>query len=153
MTQPTDTRPPTREGGVAREDLLHRYAPLAQQLARRFCGRGETYDDLYRVASLGLVFAIERYDPTRDGPFLDVAVPAMVGEIGRYLRTHGLCGRNPQRVSEIQRRLDPTIDSLRERLSRMPTGYEIAAALGVDIAEVVQAMVGRREPPRDRSQP
>ncbi|MEC3916969.1 sigma factor [Nocardia sp. CDC160] len=128
-----------------RADILRRCSPLARHIARCYCGRGENYDDLYRVAYLGLIDAVDSFEPVRDGTFLCFAVPAIMGQTRRYLHGRDWSKRVPQRLERIARRLDPTIDALERRLSRMPTASEIAAELGVDIGEVTQAMIATRK--------
>ncbi|MEC3951866.1 sigma factor [Nocardia sp. CDC153] len=124
-----------------RADVLRRCSPLARHIARCYCGRGESYDDLYRVAYLGLIDAVDSFEPVRDGTFLCFAVPTIMAETRRYLRGRDWSRRVPQRLERIARRLDPTIDALHRRLSRMPTASEIAAELDVDVGEVTQAML------------
>ncbi|MEU8901076.1 SigB/SigF/SigG family RNA polymerase sigma factor [Nocardia sp. NPDC048505] len=133
--------PDSREHARLREELQHRCLPLADHIARRYTGRGETYDDLYQVACLGMVNAIDRFDSTRETPFLAFAVPTIMGEVRRYFRDFGWSVRVPRRTKEVELALGPTVEALTQRLSRMPTAVEIALELDIDLTEVTQAML------------
>ncbi|AYF75850.1 RNA polymerase sigma factor SigF [Nocardia yunnanensis] len=124
-----------------REEAVSRCLPLAEHIARKFSGRGEPYEDLLQVARLGLVVSIDRFDVTRGSRFLSFAVPTIMGEVRRYFRDSTWAVRVPRRIKEIQLRLGVTIEKLAQPLGRMPTAGEIAAELGVDRAEVTQAML------------
>ncbi|WP_051066720.1 RNA polymerase sigma factor SigF [Nocardia brasiliensis] len=124
-----------------RAEILRRCLPLAEHIARRYTGRGENYDDLFQVASLGLVAAVDRYDPARATPFLAFAVPTIMGEVRRHFRDFGWSVRVPRRTKEIQLMLTPAVERLCHRLSRMPTALELAVELDVDLLEVTQAML------------
>ncbi|MFE9578076.1 RNA polymerase sigma factor SigF [Nocardia sp. NPDC006044] len=136
-----DLTPGSREHSRLREEIQHRCLPLADHIARRYTGRGEQYEDLYQVACLGLVAAIDRFDPARGTPFTAFAVPTIMGEVRRYFRDHGWAVRVPRRTKEIQLTLAPAVEALCHRLTRMPTAVEIAVELGVDLLEVTQAML------------
>lgn len=129
------------ERTLLREEILRRCLPLAQHIARRYCGRGESYDDLYQVASLGLIESVDRYSPERATSFLAYAVPTMLGEVRRYFRDRTWALRVPRRVKEIQQQLGPAIEVLCQRLARMPTAGEIAVQLEVDISDIIHAMI------------
>ncbi|WP_067541538.1 RNA polymerase sigma factor SigF [Nocardia crassostreae] len=126
-----------------REEILARCAPLAEHVARRFAGRGEEFEDLYQIASLGLVLAVDRFDVTRGSTFLSYAVPTIMGEVRRHFRDHTWAVRVPRRTKEIQYHLGPAIELLAQRSARMPTARELAAELEVDLTEVTQALVAR----------
>ncbi|MFC9437386.1 RNA polymerase sigma factor SigF [Nocardia sp. NPDC057030] len=136
-----DLAPGSPEHSRLREEIQRRCLPLADHIARRYTGRGEYYEDLYQVACLGLVAAIDRFDPARGTPFTAFAVPTIMGEVRRHFRDHGWAVRVPRRTKEIQLTLAPAIESLCHRLARMPTAVEIAIELGVDLLEVTQAML------------
>src|ERR1700674_5206995 len=74
---------------AAREALLQRFLPLARSLARRYARSSEPFEDLLQVASLGLLKALDRFDPARGHPFPSFAVPTILGEMRRYLRDSG----------------------------------------------------------------
>ncbi|MBH0777892.1 SigB/SigF/SigG family RNA polymerase sigma factor [Nocardia bovistercoris] len=133
--------PGTAEWRAARERMVRRCLPLADHIARRFTGRGENYDDLHQVASLGLVLAIDRFDPQRGDSFLAYAVPTIMGEVRRHFRDHTWSVRVPRRVKEIQLTIGPAVEDLAQRLGRMPTAIEIALELNLDLSEVTQALL------------
>ncbi|MEV6769730.1 RNA polymerase sigma factor SigF [Nocardia sp. NPDC051030] len=124
-----------------RELAIGRCLPLAEHIARKFSGRGEPYEDLLQVARLGLVVSIDRFDVNRGSRFLSFAVPTIMGEVRRYFRDSTWAVRVPRRIKEIQLRLGGTIEQLAQRLGRMPNARELAEELGVDRAEVTQAML------------
>ncbi len=108
-----------------REALLRRYLPLAVHLCRRYHAAGER-EDLEQVASLGLLKAIERFDPSRGLAFTSFAVPTIVGELKRYFRDHGWSVRVPRSLQELGARVSTTADELQRELGRASTIEEIA---------------------------
>ncbi|MBF6263988.1 RNA polymerase sigma factor SigF [Nocardia farcinica] len=126
-----------------REELIERCLLLAEHIARKFSGRGENFEDLLQIARVGMVAAVDRFDPTQGAPFLGFAVPTIMGEVRRHFRDHTWSVRVPRRLKELQATLNPAIETLTQRLGRMPKARELAEELGVDIAEVTQALVAR----------
>ncbi|MET7771934.1 RNA polymerase sigma factor SigF [Nocardia sp. NPDC005366] len=126
---------------VLRDEVIERCLPLAEHIARKFAGRGEMFDDLLQVARLGLVQAVDRFDVTRGSSFLAFAVPTVMGEVRRHFRDHTWAVRVPRRTKEIQLGIGPVVEMLSQRLGRGPRAREIAAELGVDLAEVTQALI------------
>ncbi|WP_082392936.1 SigB/SigF/SigG family RNA polymerase sigma factor [Nocardia arizonensis] len=124
-----------------RDQIVRRCLPLADHIARRFTGRGENYEDLNQVAGLGLVLAVDRFDPRRGDSFLAFAVPTIMGEVRRHFRDHTWAVRVPRRIKEIQSMLGPAIESLAQSWGRMPTAIEIAVELDLDLSEVTQALM------------
>ncbi|MGQ4618697.1 SigB/SigF/SigG family RNA polymerase sigma factor [Nocardia sp. R7R-8] len=124
-----------------RQELIERCLPLAEHIARKFAGRGENFDDLLQVARLGLVQAADRFDVTRGSSFLSFAVPTIMGEVRRHFRDNTWAVRVPRRTKEIQLSIGPTVETLSQRLGRMPRAREIAAELDVDLVEVTQALI------------
>src|SRR5271166_2229963 len=89
-----------RRDGSAREALVRRYMPLARSLARRYGRSSEPFEDLVQVASLGLLKALDRYDPDLGFPFKAFAVPTILGEMRRYFRDSGWAVHVPRSVQE-----------------------------------------------------
>ncbi|WP_231744886.1 MULTISPECIES: SigB/SigF/SigG family RNA polymerase sigma factor [Mycobacteriaceae] len=119
--------------------IITRCLPLADHIAGRFAGRGESADDLRQVARLGLIKAIDRYDPGK-GPFLGYAVPTIMGEVRRHFRDHTWVMHVPRRIKDTRQRVCAAIGPMSQRLGRAPTATELAAELGVDRDEVVQSV-------------
>lgn len=113
---------------------------LARRAARRFARRGEPQDDLVQVAQLGLVKAVERFDPELGVPFEAFALPTMLGELRRHFRDTTWSIRVPRRVQERYLSLRPARDVLAQRLGRPPSAAELAEYLGASIDEVLEAL-------------
>jgi RNA polymerase sigma-B factor len=124
----------------ARAQLIELYMPLVSSLARRYA-RGDEYEDLVQVGSIGLIKAIDRFDPARGSELAAFAVPNISGEIKRHLRDRGQAVRLPRGLSELRGRLRATRQELTGRLGREPSLTELAAELGVDEDEVAKAEV------------
>src|SRR4051794_41624741 len=101
---------------AAREALVQRFLPLARQLARRYQRGGEPLDDLVQVASLGLLKAIDRFDPSRETAFSSFAVPTILGELKRHFRDRGWSVRVPRDLQELAVKLDPVSEALTREL-------------------------------------
>jgi RNA polymerase sigma-B factor len=116
------------EGGdpAARDALVERFLPLARQLARRYQRGGEPLDDLVQVASLGLLKAIDRFDPRRETAFSSFAVPTILGELKRHFRDKGWSVRVPRDLQELAVKVDRVGDQMSRELGRAPTPAEIA---------------------------
>jgi len=123
-----------------RDELVEEHVPLAKFLARRFVDRGEPLDDLLQVALLGLLKAVDRFDPGRGLRFSTFATPTIVGELKRHFRDRGWAVRVPRRVQELHVQLGRLVGSLSQELGRSPTPLEIAARAGVPEEEVLEAM-------------
>ncbi|MEV6557470.1 RNA polymerase sigma factor SigF [Nocardia sp. NPDC051756] len=126
---------------VLRQELITRALPLAEHIARKYAGRGENFDDLLQTARVGMVAAVDRYDPDYGASFVAFAVPTIMGEVRRHFRDYTWAVRVPRRLKDIQLSIGPAIDVLFQRLGRMPRAGEIAVELGVDIVDVTQAMI------------
>jgi RNA polymerase sigma-B factor len=124
----------------AREELTRRFLPLAEYLARRFSGRGESQDDLFQVASLGLLNAIDRFDLDRDVQFSTYAAVTIVGELKRHFRDKGWAVRVPRRLQEIGLRINAVLPELSQQLGRSPTIDEIASRCDANAEEILEAM-------------
>ncbi|WP_067674906.1 SigB/SigF/SigG family RNA polymerase sigma factor [Nocardia miyunensis] len=133
--------PEDPERGWLREQIMDRCLPLAEHIARRYTRRGETYDDLCQVASLGLVLAVDRFEPGKGASFLSFAVPTIMGEVRRHFRDRTWMVRVPRPAKELQAALGPATERLTHRLNRMPTAAELAAELDVDRLEITRALL------------
>jgi RNA polymerase sigma-B factor len=125
---------------ACREALVRRYLPLARRLAASYTDRGEPYDDLFQVASLGLLKAIDRYDPGRGAAFSSYAVPTIVGELKRHYRDATGSLRVPRSVYELAIGLGRARERLAAQLGREPTVAELAQAGGVSTEAVLEAL-------------
>jgi RNA polymerase sigma-B factor len=125
--------------GAAREALVDRFLPLARQLARRYQRGGEPLDDLIQVASLGLLKAIDRFEPSRHTAFSSFAVPTILGELKRHFRDRGWSVRVPRDLQELSVRVDRVAEEMSRDLGRAPTPAEIAANIGVSTEQVLEA--------------
>jgi len=117
---------------------------LAGSLARRYCGRGEPLEDLQQVALLGLIKAVDGYDPTRTNPFGGYAVPTIVGELKRYFRDRSWRIRVPRRLQELRIELADAGNVLSQRFGRSPTIEELAVHTGTTDEQVLEAMEADR---------
>jgi RNA polymerase sigma-B factor len=123
-----------------RDELIEAHLGLAEYLARRFGNRGEVVDDLVQVASLGLVKAVDRFEPDRGVEFSTYATHTIVGELKRHFRDKGWAVRAPRRMQELYLRLSKVIDSLSQELGRSPTIEELARDAEVTPEEVLEAL-------------
>jgi RNA polymerase sigma-B factor len=123
-----------------RNELVEEHMRLAEFLARRFAHRGEPLDDLRQVALVGLLKAVERFEPDRGLQFSSFAMPTIVGELKRHFRDRGWAVRVPRRVQELHLELDRTIATLSQELGRPPTPREIADRAGVQEEDVLESM-------------
>ncbi len=127
-----------------RDELVLAHESLAIYLARKFADRGEPLEDIVQVARIGLLKAVDRYDPTRGIEFTTYATPTIVGEIKRHFRDKLWAIRVPRRLRELNYTLMRAVEELSQRLGRSPTIQEIAGATGVPFDDVLEALeVGR----------
>jgi RNA polymerase sigma-B factor len=129
----------TRDADL-RERLILAHSNLARYLARKFANRGEPLDDLIQVGMIGLMNAIDRFDPTRGIRFATYATPTILGEIRRYFRDRGWAVKVPRRLQELSLAANKAVDSLTQELDRAPTVAEIAARLEITEQEALEAM-------------
>ncbi|MER7486953.1 RNA polymerase sigma factor SigF [Streptomyces sp. NPDC126497] len=119
--------PPGPERDGLRAGIVEAWLPMAHRLAGRFRSRGESYDDLCQVAALGLVKAVDRYDPERGNAFESYAVPTVTGEIKRHFRDHMWTLHVPRRVQELRNRVRHASQDLSQTVGgHRPTVAEIA---------------------------
>jgi len=128
-----------RDDRMAREELVEQFLPLATQLAHRYRRGAEPLEDLVQVASVGLLKAIDRFDPERGTAFSSFAVPTIAGELKRYFRDKGWAIKVPRDLQELAHRVDRATDRLTHDLGRTPTVSEIADDLEVTLEQVLEA--------------
>ncbi|RFU19561.1 RNA polymerase sigma factor SigF [Geodermatophilus marinus] len=133
-----DKDDPRRER--VREQLVEEHLPLVRHFARRFSNRGEPFDDLLQVGTLGLIAAIDRFDPTRGVEFLSFAVPTITGEIKRHFRDQGWSVRVPRRLQELHLSLNAAVGELAQKNGRAPTPSELAEHLGIPREDVLEGL-------------
>jgi len=129
-----------KEDRSARDELVRLHLPLVEYLARRFRGRGEPLDDLVQVASLGLLKAIDRFDPERGVEFSTYATPTIIGELKRYFRDKGWAIRVPRRLQEIGLQLAQVMPDLSQELGRSPSIPEVAQRTGLSEEDVLEGI-------------
>lgn len=123
-----------------RDELVTEYLPVAEHIARRFSGRGEAFDDLVQVARVGLINAVDRFEPERGSDFMSFAVPTIMGEVRRYFRDSSWSVRVPRRLKELHLQIGQVSGTLGQRLGRAPTPTEIARELGLTVDEVSEGL-------------
>jgi len=122
----------------AQEQLVERFLPLARHLARRYLS-GPEREDVEQVAALGLLKAIERFDPQRGLAFTSFAVPTILGEVKRYFRDLGWTVRVPRSIQELVPKVEKATEALTGKLGHTPTAEEVAAYCGVSVEDVLEA--------------
>ncbi len=127
-----------------RDALVRRHLGLAESLAERYTGRGVARADLRQVAAMGLIKAVDRFDPARGVAFTSFAVPTILGELRRHFRDAGWTIRVPRRLQELRHHADVAAAQLEQRLQRRPTLAETAAELDEDPENVLLALDGLR---------
>jgi len=129
-----------RERDRIREQLVAGYESLVHFLARRFQNRGEPLEDIVQVGFLGLIKAIDRFDPDLGNEFTTFATPTILGEIRRYFRDKGWAIRFPRRLQELYQQVVRTNEAMKNELGRQPSVTEVAERLGVQPDDVLEAM-------------
>jgi RNA polymerase sigma-B factor len=124
---------------AAREALVERYLRLAQSLARRYARTSEPVEDLEQVAYLGLVQAVDRFDPERGVAFSSYAVPTILGELKRHFRDRTWAVRVPREVRDHVTAVDRATAQLSGSLGRSPSATEVAEASGLHVEQVMEA--------------
>ena len=123
----------------ARDELVARFLPLARKLARRYVGR-EPFDDLLQVASIGLLRAIERFEPGRGTAFSSFAVPTILGELKRHFRDTGWFVHVPRGLQELALKVQEAEQNLSAKTGRSPNAQDLALYLEVSVEDVVEAL-------------
>src|SRR6187399_1683657 len=120
----------------AREGLVHLHLPLVEHCARRFRNRGEPFEDLVQVGTIGLIKSVDRFDTDRGVEFSTYATPTIIGEIKRHFRDKGWAIRVPRRLQELRMQISGATAELTQSLGRAPTPSELAAAIGCSVDDV-----------------
>ncbi|MGH9076155.1 MAG: sigma-70 family RNA polymerase sigma factor [Acidimicrobiales bacterium] len=124
----------------ARDAVLDAYQGLAYSLAARFAQRGEELDDLNQVALIGLLKAIDRFDPHQGAELTTFATATILGELKRHLRDRAWSVRLPRRIHDLHLQAQQAIDEITQELGRSPTLEELASHLGARVDDVVEAL-------------
>jgi RNA polymerase sigma-B factor len=124
---------------IARRELIERQLPLAHKLARRYARSADAGDDLRQVAALGLIKAIDRYDPDRGTAFAGFAIPTILGEIKRHFRDTRWAVHIPRDLQERAQAVEREAERLTQELKRPPAVAEVAASLALSPEEVIEA--------------
>ncbi|MCX4095250.1 SigB/SigF/SigG family RNA polymerase sigma factor [Nocardia sp. alder85J] len=141
LTKLADLPSDSIEHDRLRSEIIARCLPLGEHIARRYSGRGVDFDDLAQIAAVGVILAVDRFDPGNGAPFLSFAVPTIMGEVRRYFRDSTWAVRVPRRIKEIQQRLTTVVPELSQRLGHSPTAQQLADELGIEPGEVTQALI------------
>jgi RNA polymerase sigma-B factor len=125
---------------AARDELVDRFLPLARKLARRYTGANEPFDDLFQVASYGLLKALDRFDPDRGTAFSSFAVPTIVGELKRYFRDLGWSAHVPRGAQELALKVQRAHEQLTTKTGRSPTVVELAQFLELSTEDALEGL-------------
>ncbi len=139
LTRLHGLQPGTAEHDELRRRLVQLNMPLVRSAARRYRSRSEPMEDILQVGTIGLIKAIDRFDPQR-GSFLAFAIPTISGEIKRFFRDTSWWVRVPRRLRDRRLELVRTTDDLTQRLGRSPTTAELADRLQIDEEEVIEGL-------------
>lgn len=123
-----------------RNELIKRHMYITEILAKKYINKGIEYEDIYQVASLGLIYAIERFDVDKGFEFSSFATPTIIGEIKKYFRDKGWSVRVPRRIQELSKKINVAKSKLQQDLQRIPKVSDIAEYLNVSEEEVIEAM-------------
>ncbi len=130
---------PTRRAEL-RDRLVEAFLPVVRHVAARYRNRGEPLDDLEQVGTIGLLGALDRFEPARGGSFLSFAVPTISGEIRRHFRDKTWSMRVARGLKDLQQPIREAVEELSDALGRAPRPSEIAARLGIDVQEVIEGL-------------
>jgi RNA polymerase sigma-B factor len=128
------------EKAALRAEVVVLNMGVARAIAHRYRQRGLAEDDLVQAAYVGLVKAVNGFDPSHERDFLSYAVPTVTGEVKRYFRDFGWAVRPPRRVQELQGSIAKTSSEMTQKLGRSPRPSEVAARLGIDVEQVIEAL-------------
>ena len=121
-----------------RNAIVSKYINLVDFLARKFINRGVDYDDIYQVACMALIKAVDRFSPDKGVKFVSFATPTILGEIKRFFRDKSTSIKIPRRLYEARQGLNKARDELTQELKRVPRADEIAAFMGISVETVLE---------------
>lgn len=125
-----------------RNNIFEEFMYIAEILSKKYVNKGVDYEDIYQVASLGLIYAIERFDPDRGYEFSSFATPTILGEIKKYFRDKEWLIKVPRRIQESYRKINKAKEELQNKLMRIPTIKDVAEYLNMTQEEVMEALEG-----------
>lgn len=125
---------------ATRDQLIEKHLYIAEILSKKYSNRGIDYDDIYQVACIGLIYAIDRYDIDKGYEFSSFATPTIIGEIKKYFRDKGWTIRVPRRIQELSKKINNSKVHLSQTLQRSPTVEDIAEYLDCTEEEILEAM-------------
>lgn len=125
---------------IIREELIERHLYIAEILSKKYANRGIDYDDIYQVACVGLIYAIDRFDVTKGFEFSSFATPTIIGEIKKYFRDKGWTIRVPRRIQELSKKINNAKLTLSQTLQKSPTVKDIAEYLNATEEEILETM-------------
>ena len=134
-----DTKDPS-----VREILIQEHLYIAEILSKKYANRGIEYDDIFQVASIGLIYAVDRYDVKKGFEFSSFATPTIIGEIKKHFRDKGWTIRVPRRIQELSKKINNAKVLLAQELQKSPTIGDIAEYLKCTEEEVLEAMEGSK---------
>lgn len=123
-----------------RDILIEQHLYIAEILSKKYANRGIEYDDIYQIACIGLIYAIDRYDVDKGFEFSSFATPTIIGEIKKHFRDKGWTIRVPRRIQELSKKINNAKVLLSQDLQRSPTVNDIATYLECTEEEVLEAM-------------
>ena len=125
---------------AARDDLVHLHLSLVEHCARRFRNRGEPFEDLVQVGTIGLIKAVDRFESDRGVEFSTYATPTVIGEIKRHFRDKGWAIRVPRRLQELRMQIGGATGELTQKLGRSPTPRELAEVIGCSVEDIMEGI-------------
>ena len=123
-----------------RNQIFSKYQYLADIISKKYVNKGIEHEDIYQIASIGLIYAIERFDINKGYEFTSFATPTILGEIKKYFRDKGWAIKVPRRIQEISKKINDVSNDLSLKLNRTPTIKELSENLGYSEEEVLEAM-------------
>ncbi|WMJ77999.1 MULTISPECIES: SigB/SigF/SigG family RNA polymerase sigma factor [unclassified Sedimentibacter] len=122
-----------------RNEIFEKYRYMAEIISRKYTNKGIEHEDIFQIACMGLIYAIERFDITKGFEFTSFATPTILGEIKKYFRDKGWAIKVPRKIQEISKKVNEANNTLSNQLNRAPTVGEIAEYLNVTEEEVLEA--------------